>query len=366
MTVAELERPETARTKLGIVDCDIHPAMTDRSELARFLPLRWREHVRDWGMRSGGPFMGMLQYPRLNHGGMRQDAYPPEGGPPASSLLFLQEQLLDELNIEFGLLQALNPGPSLQNLELSAAVCSAVNDWQVDKWLADEPRLKGGISIAQEDGDAAIREIEARVGDKRFAQLQFVPRSLEPAGRKRYWPIYEIAEAHDLPIAVHPAATGWHANTGAGWSSFYVEEHYAFSHSVQTVLISMIFEGVFERFPKLKLVLVEGGFAWLPSLMWRMDREWARMRGEVPHVKLRPSDYIRRNVWVTTQPIEEPPNVRHMNHLLDWIGPDRLMFSTDYPHWDFDHPDRAFRVGMSDEAKRGILRDNAVSVYNLG
>ena len=49
MTVAELERPDTAKTKLGIVDCDIHPAMTDRTELSRFMPLRWREHYFSFG-----------------------------------------------------------------------------------------------------------------------------------------------------------------------------------------------------------------------------------------------------------------------------------------------------------------------------
>ncbi|PJE33104.1 Amidohydrolase [Pseudooceanicola marinus] len=364
MSVTELEKTETTEAKLGIVDCDIHPALTTRGEIAAFLPLRWRDHVRDWGMRSGGPFAGALQYPRMGHG-MRQDSYPPDGGAPASNLAFMQTQLLDDLNIEFGLLHALNAGPSLQNQELGAAVCSAFNDWQIDKWLSKEPRLKGGISIPQEDTAAALREIDERSKDPRFVQVAFVPRSMEPAGRRRYWPIYERAEALDLPIGVHSAATGWRANSGAGWGSFYVEEHYGFAHTAQTMLTSMIFEGVFERFPKLKVVLVEGGFAWLAPLMWRMDREWERMREEVPHVTRRPSDYVKSNVWLTTQPVEEPPNVRHMTHLLNWIGWDKLMFSTDYPHWDFDHPDRAFRVGMSEEARRGILRDNALGVYNL-
>jgi predicted TIM-barrel fold metal-dependent hydrolase len=164
---------------------------------------------------------------------------------------------------------------------------------------------------------------------------------------------------------MHSAAYGTRANTGAGWASFYMEEHYSFAHTAQTALVSMIFEGVFERFPSLKLVLVEGGFAWLAPLMWRMDREWERMRDEVPHLTRKPSDYVRTNVWLTTQPVEEPPNVRHMTHLLKWIGPDRLMFSTDYPHWDFDHPERTFKVGMDEADKRAILRDNAVALYGL-
>jgi predicted TIM-barrel fold metal-dependent hydrolase len=127
----------------------------------------------------------------------------------------------------------------------------------------------------------------------------------------------------------------------------------------------MIFEGVFERFPDFRLVLVEGGFAWLPPLMWRMDREWERMRDEVPHVKRKPSDYIRSNVWLTTQPIEEPENNRDLYDVLSWIGHDRLMFSTDYPHWDFDHPEFAFKVPLEAAQKDAILRGNAVSLYRL-
>lgn len=99
--------------------------------------------------------------------------------------------------------------------------------------------------------------------------------------------------------------------------------------------------------------------------MWRMDREWERMRDEVPHVKKRPSDYVRSNVWLTTQPIEEPENNRHLYDVLSWIGHDRLMFSTDYPHWDFDHPEFAFKVPLEPAEKEAILRGNAMSLYRL-
>ena len=352
--------------RLGIVDCDIHPAPSSPDELLTYLPARWRDHARDYAIRTASPFLGSMPYPRITPGnGMRRDSWPPNGGPPASDLAFMREQLLDPLNIEFGMLQPLGAGPSTHNQALGAALVTAINDWQVDKWLDRDPRLRGVIMVTQEDPEAALKEIETRVADKRFAQIGMPPRTLEPAGRKRYWPIYEAAAHHGLPVSMHSWAFGSRANTGSGWTSFYIEEHVAFSNAVQTVLTSMIFEGVFERFPDFKLVLVEGGFAWLPALMWRMDREWERMRGEVPHVKRRPSDYVRSNVWLTTQPIEEPENNRHFYDLLRWIGHDRLMFSTDYPHWDFDHPEFAFKVPLEPEQKQAILRGNAVSLYGL-
>ena len=78
----------------------------------------------------------------------------------------------------------------------------------------------------------------------------------------------------------------------------------------------MVFEGVFERFPKLQVVLIEGGFAWVPALCWRMDKHWERMREEVPHVKRPPSEYVREHVWFTTQPIEEPENPQHLADIM--------------------------------------------------
>lgn len=364
MSDTVLEKKVKTDARLGIIDCDIHPGFSKPGELSPFLPLRWREYVKDYGLRNPNPLVGALPYPRMNLG-MRRDSYPPDGGDPASDLAFMQQQLLDPLNIEVGLLHALNAGPAAFSLELGNAVCVAINDWQVDKWISKDDRLRGGISCAQEDSEAAVKEIEARAADKRFVQVSMVPRSMEPAGRKKYWPIYEAAASLGLPIGVHTAAYGIHANSGSGWASFYIEEHSGYAHPAQAFLISMIFEGVFERFPDLKLVIVEGGFAWLAPLMWRMDREWERMRAEVPQVKRKPSDYVKSNVWLTTQPVEEPRNVRLMSKLLDWIGHDRLLFCTDYPHWDFDHPDRVFRVPLDKEHKAAIFRENARAVYKL-
>lgn len=275
-TEAVLERERPARAGTGVVDCDIHPAHSHPGELATYLPARWRDHVRTFGVPTANPFMGALPYPRLAHG-MRQDSWPPTGGPPASDLAFTQEQLLDPLNIEYGILQPLSPGHGALNQGLAAALCAGTNDWQVDKWLSKDTRLRGSIAVAQEDADASVREIEARANDRRFVQVEVSPRTLEPAGRKRYWPIFEAAEHYGLPIGMHSAAYGTRSNTPSGWASFYIEEHFAFSNAHQTTLASMIFEGVFDAFPKLKVVLVEGGFSWFAPLVWRMDREWERI-----------------------------------------------------------------------------------------
>ena len=133
----------------------------------------------------------------------------------------------------------------------------------------------------------------------------------------------------------------------------------------QAVLTSLILEGVFERIPSLKVVLIEGGLAWAASLGWRLDAQWKKLKQELPHLKRAPSEYIRSNVWFTTQPIEEPEPRVQMAEVLDWIGWDRILFATDYPHWDFDDPAVALPFRMTDEQRRGVFQDNAKRVYRV-
>ena len=135
--------------------------------------------------------------------------------------------------------------------------------------------------------------------------------------------------------------------------------------SKEALVTSLVSEGVFEHLPNLRVALVEGGFAWLPSLSWRLDKHYKRLREEVPHLKMLPSEYIRQNIWVTTQPIEEPEHPEDLIATCEWIGWDRIMFSTDYPHWDQDDPRYAFKVKVPEKEKRMLYRDNALSFYNL-
>ena len=138
------------------------------------------------------------------------------------------------------------------------------------------------------------------------------------------------------------------------------------AQAFQAQLASMVLEGVFERFPQLNVALIEGGFAWAPSLMWRMDQHWKRLGEETPHLHRAPSEYMKDRVVLTTQPMEEPANPRHLLDVLDMLkdGP-RLMFATDYPHWDFDAPDLAFPVQIPEDVRQKIFATNARRFYKV-
>jgi predicted TIM-barrel fold metal-dependent hydrolase len=359
-------RHAAAPSRLAIVDCDIHPAFRRASDLHPFLPSRWREHMTTFGEHLRQGLSGNLAWPRMMAAGMRVDAFP-EDGPPGSDLELMRRQHLDANGVEYGMLMQLSRGGMEErNLEFAAALSRAVNDWQLETWVKKEPRLRAGIVVPQEDAAFAVGEIERRADDPAFVQILISPRASDPLGHRRYWPIFAAAERCHRPIALHVQGfSGGHASTGSGWPTYYMQEHYATSSNMQTTLVSMVFEGVFERFPKLKVVMIEGGFSWAPALCWRMDKHWGRMRQEVPDVKRPPSEYVRAQVWFTTQPIEEPEQPRHLADIMEWVGWDRLMFSTDYPHWDFDHPQHAFKLALTEEQKAKVFRDNAKALYGL-
>ena len=354
------ERP-AARTKLPVIDGDIHIALASDKALYPYLPERWRRHHEQLGKRGyqGG------SYPKGVPNAARTDSWPPGGGPPGSNLPFLREQLLDAWNIEYGILNPLLGGNARQP-EYGAAWARAINDWQIAEWLEPEPRLRSSLVVPFEDGELAAAEIDRLGDDPRFVQVLLTIRTSEPLGRRKYWPLYEAAARHDLPIGIHFGGNGGHPITGTGWPSYYLEDHCGMAQSFQAQVISLVCEGVFERFPTLKIVLIEGGFAWLPPLLWRLDASWRRLREEVPQLHRPPSEYVREHVWLTTQPIEEPHRPEQFHQLLEQLDmDDRLMFATDYPHWDFDAPDQALPPRLAPELERKIMADNARALYRL-
>ena len=134
----------------------------------------------------------------------------------------------------------------------------------------------------------------------------------------------------------------------------------------QSQLMSMIVEGVFDRFPTLRVACVESGWGWLPPFLWRFDKEWKGLRREIPWTKRLPSEYVREHVRFTLQPIDGPPDGERMRHLIGQLGSDELlMFSSDYPHWHFDRASEALPAGLSAELTRKIMADNARAFYGM-
>lgn len=350
------------REKLAVIDCDIHNATPSDKTLLKYLPARWQRHHETIGSR-GHVGSG---YPRAMKNAARHDSWPPSGLPPGSDLEFMRHQLLDEWDLEYGILNCLIGVGGQINLDYGAALAQAVNDWQIAEWLEPEPRLRASIIVPYEDGELAAAEIDRVADHPGYVQVLLVVRTREPLGHRKYWKMYEAAVRHGLPIGIHFGGAGGGPITGAGWPSHYIEDHGGMPQAFYAQVVSMVTSGIFERFPTLKIVLIEGGFAWLPPLMWRLDQSYKRLKEEAPELTRLPSDYIRQHFWVTTQPMEEPPQRYYFGQLLDQMDMnDRLMFATDYPHWDFDAPDRALPNELPLELKEAILAGSAKKLYKL-
>src|SRR3981081_153087 len=322
------EPAASVSVKTAIADCDIHPARATATELYPFLAKRWHAHLETYGKHA---YQGMMEgppYPKAQPNASRRDAYPPEGGPQGSSLSFMQQQHLDPNNVALGVLNPLNTGQGLRNHDLSAALATAINDWQIAEWTGQDSRLKGSVVVANEDGVAAAAEIRRRAGEKNFVQVLLLSRNVEPLGQRRYWPIYEAAEVAGVRGGGAGLGVGGHPINARGWPSYYIEEMVGHSQCQQTALASLVVEGVVERHPKLKMVMIEAGFGWAPSLSWRLDKNFERLHSEVPHLKRRPSEYIRDHIWWTTQPMEDPERHDPLFDVIDWIGWEKLLFAT--------------------------------------
>ncbi|MGH2459446.1 MAG: amidohydrolase family protein, partial [Chloroflexota bacterium] len=303
----------------GIIDCDVHNYLPSPAALTPYLSDHWREYHQTFGPRGPGGRFAPQAYPRA----MRLDAWPPSGLTPGSDRPFLTRQLIDRYQMAYAILNPLFTGAASQlNEEYGAALCGAVNDWQVAEWLACDARLRGTIQIPLEYPAAAVRELDRLGDDRRFVQVSFTSRTAEPLGRRKYWPIYEAAVRHGLPIGMHFGTWGNNPGSGCGHPSYYIEMHTGQGESFQEVVTSLVCEGVFETFPTLQFVLIEGGFGWLPPLMWRLDRAWHLLKSEVPYLKRLPSEYIRDRFWFTTQPVEEPPRARDFEQLIADLGMD--------------------------------------------
>lgn len=346
---------------LPIIDCDLHNDLPALSVLYPYLPDYWVDYCNE------SAFVGpdANDYPR-NSPLTARPGSKPEQGPPGSDLELFRQQALDPWQTEIGILNCAYRVGSVHNHDLAAALATAVNQWQIDEWLDKEPRLRGSIVVPIQNPERAAREIE-RFGDHPgFVQVVLPVRSEAPYGNLRYDLIYEAATRHDLVIGIQYGGAPGHPSTPSGWALTFWEEYAGMAQVFQSQVLSMIVEGVFDRFPTLRVALIEGGWSWLPSLMWRLDKEWKGLRHNTPWVRRPPSQYIREHMRFTTQPMDAPPTAEQLHQVLAQLESDELlMFASDYPHWHFDEPAEAVPTGLSPEALRKLLAENARAFYRL-
>jgi predicted TIM-barrel fold metal-dependent hydrolase len=342
------------------IDCDIHPAVPGIRALLPYFDEVWRETITLRGIDRLA--LNLTSYPTDAPAAVRPD-WRPAGGRPGGDLAFLQRQALDAFGSRLAICNVLHGAQLLHSEDMAAVFCTAINEWIARELLDRDERLRASILIPLECPALAVEEIERRAADRRFVQVLFYVMGEMPLGRRYYWPIYEAAVRHRLPIGVHAGSGYRHAPTSIGWPSYFMEDYVAQSAAFETQLLSFVAEGAFARFPELKVVFIESGFAWLPAFMWRAAKTWRGVRAEVPWVKDAPPHLIRHHLRLTIQPADAPADPEALERVLDQIGCDEmLMFSTDYPHAHFEGTNALPRV-LADRLGAKVLAENALATY---
>ena len=249
----------------------------------------------------------------------------------------------------------------------AAAIARAYNDWMYDFCAPAPDRLFGAAMISPFDVEDAVTEVERAVNELGFRSIFMRSNQMtDKTWHDPYYdPLWSLLEELDIPIGFHESSSSGARQVGQHFEpNFMLRRVFAQPVEQMMALASFCGGGVLERHPKLRAAFLEANCAWAPWLLWRLDEAYEREADIfVPELKIAPTEYFKRQCWISIEPDEEPAK-----YAIDWVGSDRMVFSTDYPHGDSKYPDAVssfLELGISDEDKKKILWDNCASLYNL-
>jgi uncharacterized protein len=342
-----------------VIDADGHVMELD-DELREYLPAPFGEM---WWLHTYSLWAGWDGYVR----GLR----PPGGavregrGPTAEDwLTFLDTNAIDRT--------VLYPTQGLtlgvyQDVDFAVALARAYNDWLADRFMNVSPRLIGVALLPIQDVAESVSELRRAVSQLGMpgGVVPSVIQARPYLGDPIYYPLWEAAQELDVPIAIHSGTAAYLGLDGLrNQAAAHCLEH-PFGQWRQ--FTHMMFEGVFELFPRLRLAVLECGIGWVPWMMDRMDEEIERKGRFTQRLKRKPSDYIRGGNIFFTAEVDEAT----LPFFVEHVRPDILLWASDYPHeraegeFSEDIPSLVGRTDVSDDVKRSIFFDNPSRFYGF-
>jgi predicted TIM-barrel fold metal-dependent hydrolase len=252
----------------------------------------------------------------------------------------------------------------------AVAIMQGYNDWLVSE-LDGYDDMVGNIVVAAQDPHRSAEEIDRLADEDDVVGVQLLGTALvPPAGHPFYEPIYEAAQANNMPISMHTSGAGMKPFPEQSyWAETYAEDHvtqHPFAHMVSAT--SLLLQGIPERYPDLTFVFQEAGIGYVPYLIERLDTAYHEFGPEIPALSKPPSEYVPDAFYWCTQPLGHTAETpRHLAWLVELIGPENLMFAADAPHPDFDTPEELFnrvRAYFDAEAIQSVMGKNAMEVYD--
>lgn len=279
---------------------------------------------------------------------------------------------MERLHTDYGILHGhqLEILSSIPEPEFASAICTAYNDFMLEYFCDSHEGLKSSIRVHLDAPRQAVEEIERLKDEDDMVSVHLVAGTQSLYGDPRYEPVYECAADVGLPIDSHigfgnPPWAGTNANTLIHSS---LEDATLYNQAHLSNVASLIFQGIPEKFPDLDFVFLEQGIAWIPVLQSRMDKTYERRKHDMHRLTKKPSEYLHDQFYFGTQPIEDPTTMGRGKFvkLLDLIDAgEMLMYSSDYPHYDFDYPSVLTFPEMDEDVERRIFQDNAMEVFDI-
>jgi predicted TIM-barrel fold metal-dependent hydrolase len=342
-----------------VVDTDAHYYENPRA-FGKYIDEPWRTRLERWTGLYYAPIAAASRTHDVLVGGRmkRKDL-----GLPVTDCRDGVLEIMDYLDVD---VTVLLPGLLLGIAEISdkrraVTLCQGFIEHMINETLDARQGVYTMIVASNQSPEDAARMID-RYGnhDGVCGVAMMTDAPFLPFGDSYYDPIYDACSRNDLALVLHSGYGGPEGHESGYGLQTYVENHIAFVFNNMRQLTSMIFQGVPERFPDMKIAFQEAGIFWIPQMMWRLDSEYSMRRPEVPWLKKPPSEYIKK-MWFGTQPLERVPHEKYLKYCIEMMdGEKNLMFATDWPHSDFDSPVVIERMSfLSDEGKSNILAGNA-------
>jgi hypothetical protein len=344
------------------VDCDVQVRLGTVETLYPYLEHGWVDWIRAGSFRvppsiaiNFPPGAAVTTDPRWARG---------DGTSGVTTYETLHEHLFEPMGPEIAIVNPYWGLDSLRHPELAARLARAINDWLVDQFLDRDPRLRGSVTVVHHDPAEAIRELE-RVGDHPgFVQVHLPVWSQAPWGRRLWHPMFKAIADRRLVATIHYGGVPDGAPTPTGWPSYFIEHYAASTHMYLTQIVSVVAEGLFEAVPDLRLSFNDCGFAWLPGLLWRLDKDWKGLRRDVPWIRAAPSATIRERVRISAQPLDDvAPG--ELAQSIDWLGSEEMVvYGSGYPRATGE-PISRLLDGLPEHVRSKIMHENARSHFVL-
>jgi len=285
----------------------------------------------------------------------------------------LYERVCVEFDVDYPLINAFPMLNSVPEDDRAVEMMYAYNDYLIENFLDEYDEFLGLCTVATQEPDKAAEELDRMAGEDDVEGLYLLDSGAQPPlGDPRYDVIYQAAEEHGLHVAYHASAGAPFAKDfpiqDNQFNRFLANHVLAHPWAHMMTMTSLLVNGVPAKFPDLNFSFLEAGYGWVPYMAFRFNKEYSMRRSEAPLLEKSPEEYIRDQFYFSTQPVGEPNDPAHLEHVVDLVGPESLMLSTDYPHWDFDHPDaldQHVRRFGDEEVRKRVLAETAIEAFDL-